>query len=218
MSAAEAPIVSATVPRLFPGETIVCLGTGPSLCQEDIDACRGRARVVAVKNAIDRCSWADVLYGAGGDGKGRPGPWWQQNGPRLTSFAGLRFTLDPAAAPWASVLGMSPTMGIETNPAMLAVGHFTGNNSGAQAIGLATHLGAAKIVLLGYDAQPDSQGNDHWFGAHPWDGYRLQYGAWPDVFASIAAALTVLGVEIINASRVSALTCFPRATIAEALA
>ena len=40
------------VPRLWPGSTIVCIGTGPSLVVEDVQACRGH-KVIAIKDAID---------------------------------------------------------------------------------------------------------------------------------------------------------------------
>jgi hypothetical protein len=35
-----------------------------------------------------------------------------------------------------------------------------------QAINLAVHLGAARIILLGYDLSPARMGG-HWFGDHP---------------------------------------------------
>ena len=140
----------ATVPRSFPGETIVCLGSGPSLTADDVAYCRGRARVIAVKDAITMAPWADVLYACGLDVSG----WWRHMGPRLTDFAGLRYTLDRAAASWAQVLELTGETGIETTPTGLRSGY----NSGAQAINLAVHLGARTIVLLGYDCQKSPHG------------------------------------------------------------
>jgi hypothetical protein len=200
------------VPRAWPGSTIVCVASGPSLCADDVEACRGRARVLAIKDSIRLAPWADALYGAGSD----RGGWWRLNGPRLESFTGLRFTLDPAAAKWAVVLKNTGLTGLERHPSGLRIGR----NSGYQGINLAVHLGAKRIVLLGYDMQPSSDGRERWFGDHPWSAL-----SWSELgkmcvpfFETMLPALAELGIRVINASRETALTCFSRQSIAEALA
>jgi hypothetical protein len=204
-------MVIGSVPRLWPGETVVCLGSGPSLTREDVASCRGRARVIAIKDSVTLAPWADVLYGCGRDSGG----WWAKNGPRLADFAGLRFTLDPKAAAWATVLRETGMTGLETDPSGLR----TGKNSGFQAINLAVHLGARRIVLLGYDLQRTG-GRERWFGSHPW-----QTRSWSELglamiplFETLVSPLAALGITIINASRETALACFPRQPLAEALA
>jgi len=196
------------VPRLWPGETVVCLGSGPSLTQDDVNACRGRARVLAIKNTVTLAPWADVVYGSGSDAGGRT--WWSREGPALP-FDGLRYTLDPQARHWASVLQMGPETGLSADPSRLALGR----HSGYQAINLAVHLGAARIVLLGYDLQPTG-GQDHYFGAHP-HGIPVPFDLFHRHFPSIVEPLRAAGVEVVNASRVTALTLFPRMSITEAL-
>lgn len=195
--------------RLWPGETFVCIGSGPSLTQADVDACRGRARVIAIKNAVEMAPWADVLYGAGDDGGGNT--WWKREGPTLT-FPGLRYTLDPQARQWASVLKLHGERGLSPNRGGLA----GGGHSGYQALGLCVHLGAAKIVLLGYDLQKTG-GQDHYFGPHP-HGRTPPFALFLHHFPSIVEPLKAAGVEVINASAETALTIFPRMPIAEALA
>ncbi len=197
------------VPRLWPNATVVCIGTGPSLCQADVDQCRGAARVIAIKNAIDLAPWADALYGCGLD----RGQWWARHGDRLAAFGGMRFTLDPAAEKWARVLRQTGPRGIERDPSGLR----TGKNSGAQAINLAVHLGAAKVVLIGYDMAPGADGRDHFFGSHP-HGQPPPFVDLRPMFEAIADDLRALGVAIVNASRQTALACFPRAALHEALA
>jgi len=199
----------ATVPRLWPGETVVCLGTGPSLTRADVEACQGRAKVIAIKHAIAWAPWADAIYSCGQDS----GQWWQRTGPSLVDYSGLRYTLDPAAAPWAQVLKNTGFLGLESDPSGLR----TGKNSGYQAINLAAHLGAARIVLLGYDMQPNAKDQDHFFGQH-WHKSRVPFRAFVELFASLVAPLEALGIRILNASRATALTCFPRVTLQEALA
>jgi hypothetical protein len=197
------------VERIWPGETVVCIGSGPSLTQADVDYCRGRARVIAIKNAVEMAPWADVLYGAGADAGGRT--WWSRVGPSL-SFAGLRYCLDVEAKRYASVLKMGTDGGLSDDPSRLALG----KHSGYQAINLAVHFGAAKIVLLGYDMQATG-GQHHFFGRHP-HGTQPPYHMFHYWFPSILEPLRALGVAVINASRETALAIFPRMALAEALA
>jgi hypothetical protein len=98
---------------------------------------------------------------------------------------------------------------------------MVGGNSGYQAMNLALHLGAARIVLLGYDMAPADDGRLHWFGAHPAglanpDG--VNFATWPKAFDRLAPALADLGVEVVNCSRRTALGCFARAPLEEVLA
>lgn len=206
-------MVFGSVPRLWPGETVVCLASGPSLTREDVNACRGRAKVIAVKDCIRLAPWADALYGSGKDTFGR---WWQTNGPSL-QFNGLRFSLDPDAAAWSTVLQFdaNDVTGLDDRPTHLR----TGRNSGYAAINLAVHLGARRIVLLGYDLQEGPSGEQRWFGSHPW-GTRSwgELGAYlREIFATLVEPARTRGIEIINATRRSALSCFPAMSIEDAL-
>ncbi len=197
VAAKSASVVYGRVEPIFQGETVVVIGTGPSLTQEDVAFCQGRARVLAIKHAVD----ADT------------GRWWHHNGERMQSFRGLRYTLDPAVAQWATVLRNTGFIGLETDP----VGLRTGKCSGYQAINLAVHLGAKRIVLLGYDLQPDAKGRDHFFGKHA-KGNRPNLAEFLPLFRHLVQPLKDLGIQSWNASRVSALACFQRGTIQEALA
>lgn len=204
------------VERLFPNETIVCIASGPSLTQADVDFVRG-ARVIAINDSYRLAPFADVLYAC--DDR-----WWQwqyrDHTKTITSFAGLRFCMDPgrhrpaAVLPEWGVRVMKNTgiTGLETDPAGLK----NGRNSGYQAIGLAKHLGASRILLLGYDMSLGRGGQSHWFGSHPNGGasrltkFRLH-------FPTIAPPLKALGIEVLNCSRRSALTCFPKVPLERAL-
>ncbi len=90
-----------------------------------------------------------------------------------------------------------------------------GRNSGAGAIALAAHFGARRIILLGYDAQK-TNGQAHWHGNHPRNlGNAGTANKWPAQFADMAKRLR--GVEIVNASRATAITCWPRVDLEDAL-
>jgi uncharacterized Rossmann fold enzyme len=91
--------------------------------------------------------------------------------------------------------------------------HF-GNNSGYQAINLAYLLGATKIVLSGFDMNIIGD-KVHFFGSHPY--HHKGQGPnneimkrWCANFERLAMDLEYEGVEVINASRHSALTAFKR--------
>ncbi len=82
-----------------------------------------------------------------------------------------------------------------------------GNNSGYQAINLAYHFGAKRIILLGYDMT--GQGN-HWFGKHEGPGLsrNTNYESYVQHFETIKPES--YGIEIVNCSRITALNCFPK--------
>lgn len=92
-----------------------------------------------------------------------------------------------------------------------------GGNSGYQAVHLAATFGAARIILLGFDMQRTG-GKIHWHGPH--EG-RLPNGvgfpAWLKAFGPLAKDLKAAGIEVVNCSRTTAMTCFPRQRLEDAL-
>lgn len=195
----------AVVPRLCDGGTVVCLGGGPSLTQADVDYCRGKAIVVAINDAYKLAPWADVLYAC--DAR------WYSWHRGVTEFPGLKFSLQKAAAVWprVGVLKRTGDTGLERKPHALR----TGRNSGYQAINLALHLGASRVLLLGYDMQR-TNGKSHWFGEHP-NNQPPQVGSFRQHFTALVPHLKPFNLTVINCSRETALTCFPRQPIEEAL-
>lgn len=190
----------ATVPKLWPGSTIVCLGGGPSLTAADVAYVQGKARVIAINDAYKLAPWADVLYAC--DAK-----WWEWHKGAPTYNGGLRYSLNSIARKWPGVqiLRRTGDIGLELAPN----GVRSGNNSGYQAINLAVHLGAARIVLLGYDM---TGGSSHWFGRHP-DGSGPPFGLCLQKFPTLIKPLARLGITIVNCTRRTALTCFPQAPL-----
>ncbi len=202
MKPVAAPVERPAVPRCWPGETVVCIGSGPSLTPDDVALCQTKAvRVIAIKDNIKLAPWADVLYAC--DAK-----WWHHYGPTLT-YAGPKYSLEPQR--YATVLRETGPTGLETDP----TGLRTGRNSGYQSINLAYHFGAARILLLGFDGQPDGQ-RDRWHGEHPWK-LRPCY-EWEPLFATLVEPLSKAGVDVLNCSRVTRYTCFPQMPLADALA
>jgi hypothetical protein len=198
-----------TVPKLWPGATVVLLGGGPSLTVADVDACYGgHLRTIAINDAWRLAPWADVLYAC--DQK-----WWTWH-QGVPQFAGPKYSIaasDPITWPDVQVLANTGVLGLEREP----TGLRTGYNSGYQAINLAVHLGAARILLLGYDLSPAPDGRTHWFGDHP-DRQPSPYFAMLEAFPSLVEPLAAIGVTVINCSRRTALQTFPIVPLEDELA
>lgn len=197
-----------SVERLWPGATVVCIATGPSLTQSDVDRVRGRARVIAINDAYTLAPWADALYAT--DAK-----WWHWH-HGVPEFTGAKWSLEHsqwvshrARYPYVQRLRNTGTHGLERQP----TGLKNGRNSGYAAINLAYHYGAARIVLLGYDMQATG-GRSHFFGEHP-NRQRSPYPMFRQQFPTLIKPLAKSGVEVLNCSRHSVLEAFPKRPLEE---
>lgn len=197
--------VFAPVPRIWPGSTVVCIASGPSLTPEDVAYVRGKARVIVINTSYQLAPWADCLYAC--DAR-----WWKWY-DGAPDFHGLKYSIDPPSHTYgAAVLKNTGTTGLEVRPNGLR----NGRNSGYQAINLAVHLGARHIVLLGYDMQRGPHGKVHWHGDHR-QAQNVPLALFLPTFATLVQPLRELGIGVINCSRESALTCWPRVPLREAL-
>lgn len=213
------------------------IATGPSLTSADLawaerargDLARvgGKVRAIAVNDAglPGWAPWAEILYAADAD-------WWNHHrGAR--DFAGERWIpYRVGGKPWsegpkwqiaAARWGLRQVEsrmagGVSQDPARIHEGAPGTQNSAFQALGLAVLLGAARILLLGVDCRPGPAGQSHCFGDHPPELRRSSpYGDFAAAFAAAAPDLAAAGVEVINCSRDTAVTCFPQAPIEDVL-
>jgi hypothetical protein len=193
-----------TVPTLWPGGTIVCMASGPSLTQADADYCRGKADgVIVVNTTYQRAPWADALIAS--DVR-----WWQWH-KGCPDFAGLKYATSKHVK-WSGVQILKNTgpKGLELDPSGLR----HGINTGYRAVNLAVHFGAKRILLLGYDMKRDDSPKrlEHWHGDHPVPS-RSHYPTFIKYFHSIVEPLEAIGVEVLNCTPGSALDCFPMADL-----
>ncbi|EIL22119.1 putative norphogenetic protein, partial [Escherichia coli O111:H8 str. CVM9574] len=89
--------------------------------------------------------------------------------------------------------------------------------SGAQAISLAAESGAEVVVLVGYDCS--LQNGLHWHGAHPQalrNPTQVSISKWQQQFLDTRKKHADL--HILNASRSSAIQCFPRINLEAVIA
>lgn len=91
------------------------------------------------------------------------------------------------------------------------------SNSGYQAINLALRFGARLILLLGFDMKCANDRKSHFFGQHKRYERAHPYGAWRCNFKGLALRMAEAGVVVFNCTPGSALTCFPRMELADAL-
>jgi hypothetical protein len=187
------------VPKLWPGGTVVCIAGGPSLTVEDVNYVRGKVDgVIGINDAYRIAPWIDVLYAC--DAR-----WWDHH-KGVPSLNVPKYSLQRQSAKWrgVSVLQNTGTDGLQMKPNGLK----TGKNSGYQAINLAVHLGAVRILLLGYDMEIKIGGKAHWFGSHPWGG-QPPVSSFRGMFRTLVAPLAKHGVTVINCSRSTSLDAFP---------
>lgn len=219
MSAAVITTEIATVPKIWPGETAVIIGGGSSLTRQDCDYVRGKARVIAIKEAAV-CSlphitppapWADMLY------SGEYKFWKFEKG--APGFKGLKYTIEQSQGdpqwqwPDVQILRNTGAEGLETDPSGLK----TGYSSGAQGINLAAHLGVVKVVLIGFDCW-SGPSSSNWFGHHPnHTDNTTRYPLFLQGFASMAEPLKAAGIAVLNASRFTVLNAFPRVALEDVL-
>lgn len=178
----------------------VCIASGPSLTQKDVDYVRGKAFVIVVNDNYLKAPWADVLWGCDLE-------WWKlqykERPAKIKSFKGAKYSLRYNKD---GVIKLTDSK--HTGLAKRWPNIATGKNGGHQAVNLAYHLGAKKIIVVGYDMQWTDD-KVHWFGKHkkplknPGRSLMIQ---WKRNFEGLARALDAEGIEVINCSRQTAIS------------
>ncbi|MEH4985930.1 hypothetical protein ACOY5P_03390 [Enterobacter asburiae] len=192
------PSASSSLPDIpVPMEkTFICVASGPSLVASDCARVSASGLPIIAVNS----SWRAVpdcqhIYAA-------DFAWWEHYYHSLGSSAEL----------WTQSRRANTRFGVK----LFRPSESGSFNSGQRAIQLAAHLGAERVILLGYDCTLAN--GAHWHGRHPATMHNpvpREVGRWHSDFSSLAGALP--GVEIINASRETALTCFKRSPLEAAL-
>lgn len=192
------------------GQRCAIVASGPSTKAVKLELLRERVRVIAIKENFDLCPWADVVYGC-------DAPWWN-NRRGLPEFKGLKISFS-AQLPDVHTISVDK----DSNRILMdRAGHVgAGGNSGFQALNLAAQWGVVGVILIGFDCHERS--GVHWYGRATGPGRNnpsemFNFPRWRQAFHSQAPVLQSLGIEVVNASPYSALTCFPKMTLERALA
>lgn len=188
------------------------MASGESAQREEVEKLRGRCRVIVVNTSYQLAPWADVLYAA--DRR-----WWEVNAAGVREFAGLKVGADREMALRLKIACISILGEGGNQPHRITVekpgviGH--GGNSAFQALNLAVQFGSRRILLLGVDFC-----GEHWHGKHeaplrnPREAVMMK---WRERLDEQAPVLCDLGVTLINCSRKSRLTAYPKMTVDDAL-
>lgn len=186
------------------------VASGPSAKEAGVDQLRGRVRVVAIKDSHSLAPWADVLYGC-------EAPFWK-NEVGMPGFRGLKVAADPDLVtqfPDIKIVRIADPLGdklLFDEPGVLGAG----GNSGFQALNLAAQFGADRILLIGIDLQ-----GTHWYGRNRGRGRtnpdELNFRRWKGAFDAAAGDLKARGIQVLNASPISAVETMRKVTVAEAL-
>jgi len=204
------------IPQLFKGQTVYVLGGGPSLRElQDSDLLKGRA-TLAVNNALYLGNWVSTLFF--GDAK-----WYWWNKDRVTQYAGPKYSLNIVVEgrdksvvdePDIQLIRKARTFGCSSDPG----GIGWNRSSGAGAIDLARMMGASRVVLLGFDMRRVNDEKN--YRKHENDG-KTNPNPWPCFiagFEKLATATNAIGFEVLNATPETALECFPKINLTDALA
>jgi hypothetical protein len=192
---------------IFLGDTIYIVGGGPSLKGFDFNRLKDKT-VIAVNKAFLQLPFAQVLYWS--DTR-----FFEWHSKEIEFFKGIKVTCrpQPKRSDVINLLNTGKT-GLET----MSYGLRDGGNSGYAAINLAYHLGAKRVVLLGFDMQTNGK-ETHWH-----DGYSstadtgtMERLMIPN-FDTLVEPLEKRKVKVYNASPISKLACFDKISIEEALA
>lgn len=198
------------------------VASGPSAKNANVAALRGKMPVMAIKECVEVCPWADVVYGC-------DAAWWRHR-KGLPNFSGLRVAwqgskLRPTydikrVAIDTSQDNIYPVERRQYRMVFDDLGTVGGGgNSGFQAVNLAVQFGATKLLLIGFDMH--DRGGVHWYGRNTWaksgNPDESCFARWRRDFDRAAADLEMRGVEVVNAAPHTALTCFRRGTIEQAL-
>ncbi|WP_376947077.1 hypothetical protein [Azorhizophilus paspali] len=149
---------------------------------------------IAVNSSWRMARFAEIVYA--GDAC-----WWTAYGAEI----------DIPAERWSCTRQAAQRFGVNHHPAH---GEY---NSGMRAIQFAIWQGASRILLLGYDCSLAN--GSHWHGDHERtkNPDAKKVAGWHRQFAQVAAEARATGVEVLNCSRETALICFPRLSLEEAL-
>jgi len=186
-------------------DDVFCLiASGPSLEMWQVGhAVKSGAKIIAINNNYEICPEADFLYGCDAE-------WWKHHNG-APQFLGRKFSLEMTEYHDVYQLTNTGEAGIDFEWPNVR----TGLNSGYQAMNLAIHLGARKIILIGYDMQ-HTNGKRHWHADHP--GNNCQHiKDWVRHYDNAAKIFKEKGIEVINCTIKTALTCFERADLRDVL-
>lgn len=187
---------------------IACVAPGPSLPELPLELLPRCDAVIAVGLAF-RYMWTrpTLLYSC--DGR-----WWDRYYGEAAPHCDNLWTAHSGAAKRFKLnhVRVELAAGLSRDPKYI----HGGGNSGYQAVNLARHLGATRILLVGYDMRPADDGRQHAFGEYEGSlRVKMPFHFFVEQFRTIPASAPEL--RIVNCTPRSAIDAFPFSTLEEEL-
>ncbi len=180
------------IPRIWEGATAYILGGGSSLLKENLELIHNE-RVIGINNSFMMGDWVDVCWW--GDPR-----WFDWNEKELAEFGGLKVCCCASLMQrqGVKVVRRGKPMGLELRPDFIS----WNKSSGGSGVDLAVHLGASKVVLLGFDMHYEEKtGNNNWHDLHKVKQHSFDpYPRFMESFAHIRKDAQERGVEMINST------------------
>lgn len=195
-----------TLPPMWAGQTVAVLASGPSMSQAVADRVRHLPRI-AINDTYRLAPDADIVYAS-------DSMWWRMN-PEAVECHGIKASIEavrgihPNVPDCVRVLRNTGRDGFDVNGSIR-----TQANSGGVGIQIAVHAKAARVLLLGFDMH-----GGHWHPPHErplGNPGPASFRRWIAHITGLAKALPA-GVQVLNCTPGSALTCFPMVSLDEAL-
>lgn len=197
------------VEPIWRGDRVFVVGGGQSAYAGLRHSPQLPGRVIAVKDAILLQPKAEIMFYSGKRfHKERPEVW------RAACASGAQFwkrAIEPGVPAWVHQVARQKVKDGQINGLSLKPTRLGGWCSGASAVNLAFHLGAAEIVIIGLDFA-----GAHWSDSHP-DKYAYEETHRRHRIAvdAMARPLQDAGVKIANLSAISTLRNWPYVGIEE---
>ena len=195
------------------GRTVVVVASGPSLTDRQVVLVENSsAFTIAVNSSYEKLWTPEAIYAC-------DYLWWKHN-----HMAAKRHIKGERQRLWTQDLAAAEQFHLshirwEAKDGLGKRGLRVNGNSGAGAINLAYHFGARRILLVGMDMKPGPNGEKHWHPDHPKPLVQgQQFEEWRKKMGVLAKDLKDEGVEVINCTPGSALTCFPTSDLEQELA
>lgn len=184
---------------LWKDKTIIVLASGPSLTETDVNTIKELdLPTIVTNNTFQLAPWANILIFHDAN-------WWRKYRVEVSNkFKGQAVTV--------SLIRESNVLSLH------GLGFNGFGNSGAAGISFAIYAGAKRVICLGLDCKLDSDGKTHWHGDHIRGlGNAVSLPKWFVRFDELAEYAKDQNVEIINASRDTALESFTRIQLEDLL-
>lgn len=207
-------MASQRIPSCYPNRAAVLFATGPGLTPESVELIRpyhasGKVVAFGCNDSYRLVDYLDVHYAC-------DGPWWKIHKDKVFQ------KLPPDCQVWtqdkktAQDLSINLILGKHQNGLDLEQRDniYFGSNSGYQLLNIAYHYGIRKFLLVGYNMGVVDH-KTHFFGDHPQGLAKTSpYKKFIENYGTIQQEVKDM---VINCTPNSALTCFNKLDLEEAL-